>query len=108
MPPRPRPRRSFLLTKAISRQPLGRLRPGLWRASGVSARISLFVWLEVREGREIPGSATVLGSKVKFGIFEEMVGEEDELSHEGSESKFLGFAGGEEAEVERSKNGVMA
>lgn len=54
------------------------------------------------------GSATVLGSKVKFGIFEEMVGEEDELSHEGSESKFLGFAGGEEAEVERSKNGVMA
>jgi hypothetical protein len=37
-----------------------------------------------------------------------MVGEDDELSHEGGESEFFGFAAIEETEVEGSEDGVMA
>ena len=37
-----------------------------------------------------------------------MVGEDDELSHEGGESEFFRFATGDEAEVERSEDRVVA
>jgi hypothetical protein len=37
-----------------------------------------------------------------------MVGEDDELSHEGGESEFFGFATIEETEVERSEDRVVA
>ena len=37
-----------------------------------------------------------------------MVGEDDELSHEGSESEFFGFAASEKTEVERSQDRVVA
>jgi hypothetical protein len=37
-----------------------------------------------------------------------LVGEDDELSHEGGESEFFGFAASEETEVEGSKNRVVA
>ena len=53
------------------------------------------------------GSATVLGRKSKFRIFEEVVGEDDELSHEGSESEFFWFATSDETEVERSEDRVV-
>lgn len=56
----------------------------------------------------ILGSATVLDRKGKFGTFEQVVGEDNEFSHEGGESEFFGFAPSEEAEVERSQDRVMA
>ena len=37
-----------------------------------------------------------------------MVGKDDELSHEGGESEFFGFATIEETEVERSQDRVVA
>jgi hypothetical protein len=54
------------------------------------------------------GSATVLARKDKVRVFEEVVGEDDELSHEGGESEFFRFAASEETEVERSEDGVVA
>src|SRR5947207_11404135 len=53
-------------------------------------------------------SATVLDRKDKIRVFEEVVGENDELSHKGGESEFFGFATIEEAEVERSEDRVVA
>jgi hypothetical protein len=41
-------------------------------------------------------------------ICEELVGEDDELSHEGGESEFFCFAASEETEVERSEDRVVA
>jgi hypothetical protein len=60
-----------------------------------------------KQGRQ-KGSATVLGCKDKVGAFQEVVGEDDEFSHEGSEGEFFGFAAIEETEVERSKNRIVA
>jgi hypothetical protein len=57
-----------------------------------------------RKGKK--GSATVLDRKDKVGVFQELVGEDDELSHEGSESEFFGFAASEETEVERSEDRI--
>jgi hypothetical protein len=37
-----------------------------------------------------------------------VVGEDDELSHEGREGEFLGFAASEETEVKRSEGRVVA
>ena len=54
------------------------------------------------------GSATVLGNEGKVGIFEEVIGEDDELSHEGGEGEFLGLARGEVTLVERAQDGVVA
>jgi hypothetical protein len=54
------------------------------------------------------GSATVLGRKDKVRVFQELVGENDELSHEGGESEFFSFATSEETEVERSEDRVVA
>ena len=59
-----------------------------------------------RKGRK--GSATVLGRKDKVRVFQQVVGEEDELSHEGGESEFFSFASSEEAEVERFEDRVVA
>ena len=58
------------------------------------------------EGRRIweKGSASVLGCKKKFGAFQEVVGEDDEFSHEGSESEFFWLCRSEEKEVERSED----
>jgi hypothetical protein len=55
----------------------------------------------------VKGSATVLERKSKFGTFEQVVGEDDEFSHEGGESEFFGFAPSEETEVERSEDRAM-
>ena len=63
-------------------------------------------WGRRANGRE--GSATVLDSKRKVGIFQQVVGEDDEFSHEGGEGEFFGFAPIEEMEVERSKDRVVA
>ena len=41
-------------------------------------------------------------------MFEQVVGEDDELSHQGGESEFFGFATIKETEVERSKDRVVA
>jgi hypothetical protein len=38
------------------------------------------------------GSATVLGGKGEIRIFQQLVGEDDEFSHQGGESEFFGFA----------------
>lgn len=54
------------------------------------------------------GSATVLGRKDKIRIFEQVVGEDDELSHKGGEGEFFGFAASEQTEVERSEDRVVA
>ena len=40
------------------------------------------------------GSATVLDRKSKFRIFQQMVGEDDELSQEGGESDLFDLANG--------------
>jgi len=53
------------------------------------------------------GSATVLSRKGESGIFEEVIGEDDEPSHEHGEGDFLGLAGSDEAEVKRFQDGVM-
>jgi hypothetical protein len=54
------------------------------------------------------GSATVLDGKGKVGIFQEVIGEDDELSHEGGEGEFFRFATSDETEVERSEDRVVA
>ncbi len=54
------------------------------------------------------GLATVLGRNGKIRIFQEVVRENDELSHEGSEGEFFGFAASEETEVERFEDRVVA
>ncbi len=54
------------------------------------------------------GSATVLDRKGKFRIFEQVVGEDDEFSHEGGEGEFFRFAPSKETEVERSEDRVVA
>ncbi len=54
------------------------------------------------------GSATVLGNKGKFGIFEEVIGEDDEFAHKDCESEFLGLARGEKALIEGAKDGIVA
>lgn len=54
------------------------------------------------------GSATVLGRKDKVRVFQELVGENDELSHEGGEGEFFSFATSERTEVERSEDRVVA
>jgi hypothetical protein len=60
----------------------------------------------IRAGGEAgEGSATVLARKGKVGIFEEVVGEDDELAHEHGEGEFFGFAGGEQAEVKGFEDG---
>jgi hypothetical protein len=41
-------------------------------------------------------------------MFQQLVGEDNELSHESGESKFFGFAASEETEVERSEDRVVA
>ena len=47
-------------------------------------------------GREC-SEATVLGRKLDSGIFEEVVAEEKELTHDRGEDEFSGFAGGADA-----------
>src|SRR5438045_8404643 len=54
------------------------------------------------------GSATVLGRKDKVRVFQELVSEDDELSHEGGKGEFFGFATGEETKVEHSENRIVA
>src|SRR5438045_8177667 len=54
------------------------------------------------------GSATVLGRKDKVRVFQELVSEDDELSHEGGKGEFFGFATGEETKVEHSKDRIVA
>ena len=49
--------------------------------------------------------ATVLGRKLKIGIFEEVVEEEEELTHDGGEREFGGFAGGAQAGAECAEEG---
>ena len=47
------------------------------------------------------GSAIVLSCKSKVRIFQEVVDEKDQLSHEHGEGEFFGFAASQEAQVER-------
>src|SRR5438045_9080144 len=54
------------------------------------------------------GSATVLGRKDKVRVFQELVSEDDELSHEGGKGEFFGFATGEETKVEHSEHRMVA
>jgi hypothetical protein len=53
------------------------------------------------------GSATVLSGKGKVGIFQEVVGKDDEFAHEDSEGKFFGFAISEEAQIEGFENWIV-
>ena len=54
------------------------------------------------------GSATVLDGKNKIRVFEEVVGEDNELSHKSGESEFFGFAASEETTVEGPEDRVVA
>lgn len=57
---------------------------------------------------EIWASATVLTGIDQVRMFEEVVREDDELSHEGSESEFFAFTPREETEVEVTEHRVVA
>ena len=57
------------------------------------------------EGGREWSEATVLGRKLKRGIFEEVVEEEEELTQDGGQREFGGFAGGAEALVEGAEDG---
>jgi hypothetical protein len=61
-----------------------------------------------QRGGEAKGSATVLDRKDKVRVFQQLVGEDDELSHEGGESEFFSFSPSEETEVERPEDRVVA
>ena len=54
----------------------------------VTIRLSRLPSLARNKGNS-KGSATVLDGKDKVRVFEKMVGEDDELSHEGGKSEFL-------------------
>ena len=50
----------------------------------------------------------MLGGKLKRGIFEEVVEEEEELPHDGGQREFGGLAGGAQAQVKGAEDGVGA
>jgi hypothetical protein len=54
------------------------------------------------------GSASDLSRKGKVGLFKEGVGKDDEFAQEDGEGELFGFAGGDQAEVKRPKDGVVA
>ncbi len=55
-----------------------------------------------------PGEQRYLILEYKVGIFEDLVHEDDEFAHDGSESDFGGFAGGAQTEIKYFEVGVAA
>ncbi len=54
------------------------------------------------------GVSNGLSCERKSGIFEQVIEEDDELSHHGGEGYFLGFTSSDQAGVKRLKYGVIA
>jgi hypothetical protein len=58
-------------------------------------------------GKKSKGVSNGLSCERKSGIFEQVIEEDDELSHHGGEGYFLGLTGSDQAGVNRLKYGVI-